>query len=93
MARSIVLLSGGLDSTVNLTRAVSETEVVTVLYFDFGQKAAKRELAAVRKIVAKFGVKSRVISLPWLETITRTGLVDMSAPIPEVENFDELDIP
>ena len=93
MARSIVLLSGGLDSTVNLTRAVAETEVVTVLYFDFGQKAAKRELAAVRKIVAKFGVKSRVISLPWLETITRTSLVEMSAQIPDVEHFDELDIP
>lgn len=93
MARSIVLLSGGLDSTVNLTRAVQESEVMTVLYFDYGQKGARRELASVRRIVAKFGVKSRVISLPWLETITNSALVEVSQEIPDPPSFEVLDTP
>ena len=34
MARSVILLSGGLDSTVNLGRAINETEVVLVFWLD-----------------------------------------------------------
>lgn len=94
MARSIVLLSGGLDSTVNLARAVAETEVHTVLYFDFGHKAAQRELRAARNIVAKFGnVKLRTISLSWLETITASAMVDSKKRIPQVPGFEALDVP
>ena len=93
MARSVVLLSGGLDSTVNLTKAVSETEVALVLYFDYGHKSAQKEITAFRKITSHHKVKSRVISLPWLETITHSAMVDPRKAIPTPNNIDEIDKP
>ena len=93
MARSVVLLSGGLDSTVNLARAVTETEVAMVFYFDYGHKAAQREIAAFRKICSHYKVKSRVLSLPWLETITHSAVVDKRKKIPIPENIEEIDQP
>ncbi len=93
MARSVILLSGGLDSTVNLARAVSETEVAMVFYFDYGNKSAQREISSFRKISSHFKVKSRVISLPWLETITHSAIVDTRKNLPTPKSFDKIDKP
>ena len=92
MARSVVLLSGGLDSTVNLARASSETEVALVLYFDYGHKAAQREIAAFRKIISHYKVKSRVISLPWLETITHSAICNQRKQILEPPSYSAIDV-
>ena len=43
---AVVLLSGGLDSAVNLKQALDETGVALALTFDYGQRAAAREAAA-----------------------------------------------
>ena len=92
MARSVVLLSGGLDSTVNLARASSETEVALVLYFDYGHKAAQREIAAFRKIISHYKVKSRVISLSWLETITHSSICNTRKQVPLPDSYASIDI-
>ncbi len=46
---AIVLLSGGLDSAVNLKLAADETGVRLALTFDYGQRAAAREIAAAAR--------------------------------------------
>ena len=43
MKTSIVLISAGLDSTVNLKRALDRGAVAAGLTFDYGQRAARRE--------------------------------------------------
>lgn len=86
--RSIVLLSSGLDSTVNFCKALRETEVVLSLTFDYGQKSAKREMAQAKKISEKFGVACRAIHLDWLKEITKTSLVDPGVKIPHLALSD-----
>lgn len=82
--RSIVLLSSGLDSTVNFCKALRETEVILSLTFDYGQKSAQREMAQAKKISEKFGVAFRAIHLDWLKEMTKTSLVNRSLDIPKL---------
>jgi len=67
--KAVVLLSGGLDSTVCFKRAVDETEVRLALTFDYGQAAVERELEAAREMTRRYGVKHAVIDLPWMEEL------------------------
>ncbi|MFH1423187.1 MAG: 7-cyano-7-deazaguanine synthase QueC [Planctomycetota bacterium] len=64
--KSIILLSGGLDSTVCLKKAIDDKSIVFVLTFDYGQKAALREIEAAKKICSIYNVSHKIISLPFL---------------------------
>ncbi len=79
---AVVLLSGGLDSAVNLKRAADETGVRLALTFDYGQRAAAREIAAAAGMSATVGVEHRVLELPWFAEICGTALVNVSAEVP-----------
>lgn len=83
--RSIVLLSGGLDSAVSLSQALREGEVRLCLTFDYGQRARFREINAAAEIAGYYKLKHRVIPLPFLREITNTSLVNIDASIPEPE--------
>lgn len=88
--KSIVLLSGGLDSTVNLAKATRETDVILTITFDYGQRAAGREISAAEQIAAHYQIPSKVIELGFLKEVTKTALVNLNKQIPEM-NFAELD--
>jgi len=90
MQRAIVLLSGGLDSAVNLKCALDRGQVVAAITFDYGQRAARRERAAAAAMCRRFRITHEVIRLPWLGRITRTALVRRSArlPHPREANLD-----
>jgi 7-cyano-7-deazaguanine synthase len=81
---AIVLLSGGLDSAVNLKQACDMGSVAAALTFDYGQRAAERELAAAAAMCQTVGVPHRVISLPWLAEVCATALVNREHPLPAV---------
>jgi len=63
--RFIVLLSGGLDSVVNLKCAIDRGTVETALTFDYGQAAAENEVRAAAECAGRFGVPHEVVDLPW----------------------------
>ncbi|UCD85667.1 MAG: 7-cyano-7-deazaguanine synthase QueC [Deltaproteobacteria bacterium] len=86
--KSIVLLSGGLDSVVCLKKAHDETSVELALTFDYGHRAALREIDCSRKICRRFKVPHRSIRLDWLKQITKTSLVNRKRKIPEPEKGD-----
>ena len=52
MTKSIILLSGGLDSLVTLAYSQKHTSynIELALTFDYGQKALKNEIEASKKI-------------------------------------------
>jgi 7-cyano-7-deazaguanine synthase len=90
--KSVVLLSGGLDSTVSLAHAMRDSEVELCLTFDYGQKAANREKRAARALAAHYKVEHLVIELPFLREITSTALVrdDLDLPEPDSAGLDDL---
>lgn len=71
----VALLSGGLDSTVNLKLATLEGKVVLALTIDYGQKARKKETECSALICQALGVPHRVVKLPWLKAVVDSGLI------------------
>lgn len=87
MESAIVLLSSGLDSTVNLFKAYTEMEVKSVLTFHYGQRAARREIEQSQKICKKLNVAHCVIELPWMKSVTSTSLVNSGATVPQGDDI------
>jgi 7-cyano-7-deazaguanine synthase len=82
MKRSVVLLSSGLDSTVNLFEALERSEVVLALTFDYGQRAAPKERERAAELAKRTGVPHKLVELPWFTDFTRTSLVNRGTDIP-----------
>jgi 7-cyano-7-deazaguanine synthase len=90
--KSVVVLSGGLDSAVSLHLATAQTQVSQVLTFDYGQKAAAKEMQAAKLLAQHYGLPHKMIKLDWLREITSSALVDSRTAIPKL-GPDELDDP
>jgi len=80
--RSVVLLSAGLDSTVNLYEAHQKTEVIMALTFDYGQRAAARETEMARQQCRHLGLSYQVVALPFFAGFTKTSLVNRASEVP-----------
>lgn len=88
MTKSIVLLSGGLDSLVSLALAKEDYNIKLALTFDYGQKSVEREIFASKKICEYFNIEHRVIKLDWLKEITQTSLVsEKEIPLTSLEDL------
>ena len=72
--KSIILLSGGLDSLVCLGAVKDEYHIELALTFDYGQKSAKQEIEASKKLAEYYGIKHEVIELPFLQAITTKSI-------------------
>lgn len=85
----IVLLSGDLDSVVNLHLAAQKGRVLMALTFDYGQRAAKREIKSAQFFCQKLKVPHQVIDLTWLKEVTKTALVQRDQDLPELKDLDD----
>ena len=66
--RSLVLLSGGLDSAVALFWALKRGYKVETLTFDYFRRS-KREITACREIARYANVKNRIVKLEFLKEV------------------------
>jgi 7-cyano-7-deazaguanine synthase len=82
--RSVVLLSGGLDSAANLAFCAERDEPVLALTVDYGQRAFEPELRAARALSAHYGVKHEALELKWLGALGGSSLTSPSQAVPEV---------
>ncbi len=87
----ISLLSGGLDSVVNLFLAHKSGLVLRALTFDYGQRAAAQEIKAAKYFSNFLDVSHEVITLPWLGKLTQTALVNIDMEMPAIKNLDDLE--
>lgn len=92
--KTVVLLSGGLDSTVNLYEAINNTQVQLALTFNYGQRAAKKEIAMASKTAQHLNVAHKVIELPWFAEFTNTSLVNKQKQVPTHKDvsIDDMDM-
>lgn len=88
MTKSIILLSGGLDSLVSLGLTKEKLDVELALTFDYGQKSASGEIEASLKICKYYDVKHKVIKLDFLKEITQTALVS-NKELPAGESLED----
>ncbi len=90
MVKSLILLSGGLDSLVSLGLKKEELNIELALTFDYGQKSAQEEIEASKKICDYYKIKHEVIKLDWLKNITKTSLVS-DAAVPTGNELNDSD--
>jgi len=73
----VVLLSSGLDSSVNLYESHEKGEVVLALNFDYGQKAAEPEKRSAQKLAERLKIPFKVLQLPWFKEFGKSSLISL----------------
>lgn len=86
--KNLVLLSGGLDSAVNLLLAEKRGGVALALTVDYGQKAAGREREKAAAICRRYGIRHEVVEARWLADYSGDALTSRSRRVPEVGPAD-----
>lgn len=81
-SKSIVLLSAGLDSTVNLFLAHKQSQVVQAITFNYGQRALAKEVECSEKLSDYLNIPHNVIDLPWLKNIGSSSLNNDQFTVP-----------
>ncbi len=83
--RAVVLLSGGLDSSVAMAYSIAQgTKICRAITFDYGQRAALREIQTSERLCRHFKVLHSVIPLPWFRELWSAGaLLTDSEPLPK----------
>ena len=82
MKKAVCVLSGGLDSTVATTIAKMEGYDVYILHVNYGQRAEKREIEAVKRIAARLGAKElKFVNLKFLKKLGCSSLTDESIKV------------
>lgn len=80
--KTILIYSGGLDSTVLLGKLLADGSEVKCLSVDYGQRH-RRELNAAAQITQKLGVEHRVADLSSLKPLLAgSSQTDDSVPVP-----------
>lgn len=92
MESSVVLLSGGQDSTTCLYWALARGHVVAAVSFDYGQRH-RFELEAAKEIAAGAGVKHYLLSMPVLSELSDSDLIAGGSPIKADGGYKDREAP
>jgi 7-cyano-7-deazaguanine synthase len=81
--RSVVCLSGGMDSCVTAALAARDTEAFA-LHFSYGQRTEARELAAARAIAQRLGLRDFLhLRIDIFRRIGGSALTDAQIAVPD----------
>ncbi|MCW0220795.1 MAG: 7-cyano-7-deazaguanine synthase, partial [Prosthecobacter sp.] len=83
MSKAIILLSGGLDSTVALYWARQHHEVVGAVSFDYGSKHNDKEIMLAIWHCQQFGIPHNTVSLPFVNELFESNLLKSGGEIPD----------
>jgi len=86
--QTVVLYSGGLDSTVLLYHKQAEGREVHALAVSYGQRHG-REIVAAEAICKMSGIHFQVADIPAVGSILRSALTDTSIDVPQGHYEDE----
>ncbi len=87
--KTVILLSGGLDSAANLAFSHHRAEVdgspLLALTADYGQRAAPAEIRAAQVFARYYDVPHQVVDLKWLGALGGSALTETSLKLPHLE--------
>jgi 7-cyano-7-deazaguanine synthase len=92
----LVVLSGGMDSTVCTALAVRDfgAENVAALHIDYGQRTERRERQAFQEICDRFGIATRMdVQTSFFHKIGGSALTDRHIAVPEAGPAIGVEIP
>lgn len=87
---AVVLLSGGLDSALNLAIAAREGKASTAITMRYGQRAEAPEVTAAQALARHYGVRWKDVDMRWLGAVNPTSLTRAEQELPRLE-LNELD--
>jgi len=67
--KSIILLSGGLDSVVSLAVTKQKHNIYYAIFFDYGQKAFDKELKAAQNIAKFYNIPLKILNIDFMKTL------------------------
>ena len=86
--KSIILLSGGLDSAANLAFAHHFDAPNLALTVDYGQRAVTQEIHAAKDLANYYEIAHQVLDLKWLGSLGTSALTSSEIEIPKMESND-----
>lgn len=86
---AVVLLSGGLDSTVTLASAIDDGNFIHALTFNYGQRHDK-ELKAAKDIIEFYIIRDHIILELDLQAISKSALLNKSQQLPENRKLESM---
>ncbi len=87
--KTVVLLSGGMDSVVAFHQVRREHEVVAALSFDYGSKHNAREIPFAKLHAERAGVPHRTIDLGFMNECFASDLLKSGGEIPDGHYAEE----
>ncbi len=87
---AVILLSGGLDSAVNLALLAKAGQARLALTMSYGQRAQAPELKAAENLARHYGVAWQSVPMQWLGAVNPTSLTRGEQAVPHLE-IHELD--
>ncbi len=85
--KCVILLSAGLDSTVNFYAALKDSDVQLAITFNYGQRAVEKEIERSKKLCELNKVKHLVVEIPWLKDLGQSSLTKPNGLIPMGKNI------
>lgn len=83
MVDSLLVLSGGMDSTVLLADSLARGKEVAAISFDYGSKHNNRELPMAQSLCERHGIDHRLIRLPFINDLFTSTLLQSGGEIPD----------
>ncbi len=89
MKKSLILFSGGIDSTTALYWALKRNKEIQALTFNYEQRH-KIEIEMSRHLTRKLGVHQRILHID-LKQIGGSSLTDSNIPLPQYERVENIE--
>ncbi len=83
--KSVLLLSGGLDSAANLALCAELDQPILTITARYGQRASHKEVEAAKSFSQYYNVPHQIVDLPWLGELGGSSLTQSAVAIPQLE--------
>jgi 7-cyano-7-deazaguanine synthase len=80
--KTVIVMSGGMDSTTLLYKLLAQGKEVKAISFNYGQKHVK-ELEFAAKSCAKLGIEHKIIDMSFLKELVSNSALTSEMEVPE----------